>query len=513
LSTTLRVLHVEDSANDSELLQIQLRRAGFEVTSQRVETEEAFVAALETHQWDVILADHALPGFGAPRALELLKERALDVPFVVISGTIGMAVAVELMKAGAHDFVSKDEPARLEPILRRELREAANREARRRADADRERLVAQLETANRAKDEFLALLGHELRNPLAPMVTALQVMSLRDPEPNREREILERQVHHMVRLVDDLLDVARVARGKLELKKRNVELAVVVAKGIEIASSMMEQRRHVLTIDLPGRGLPLDADEGRLAQVVANLLTNAARYTLPGGAVSIAGRLENGEVVLRVKDNGIGIEAAMLPKIFDAFVQGSREIDRSVGGLGIGLSLVRNLVKLHGGTVSAHSEGPDQGSEFIVRLPAAPAAVTEPRPPAPLSRRTPRGSGQVLIVDDNEDAAEVLAEAMRMEGYKVEIAHDGPRALAALDYVIPRIIILDIGLPAMDGYEVARRIRVRAEHKTTRLLAVTGYGQPADRDRALGAGFDQHFAKPVDLDELLAAMEGNVVRS
>ena len=508
MTTRLRILHVEDSANDAELLQIQLRRAGFDVTSERVQTAEAFVRALNSHSWDVIIADHTLPSFGAPHALEILHERGLDIPFVVISGTIGLPVAVELMKAGAHDFVSKDEPARLEPILRRELREAANRAARRQADADREQLVGQLKSANRAKDEFLALLGHELRNPLAPIVTTLQLMKLRDGAPSREREILERQVNHMIRLVDDLLDVAKVSRGMLELTRQAVELSAAVAKGIEIASPMIEQRQHKLSVDLPARGLLVYGDEGRLAQVVSNLLTNAARYTLPGGEIFVSGALQDGEAVLRVKDNGIGIDAANLPGIFEAFVQGSREIDRSVGGLGLGLALVRNLVALHGGTVTAHSAGVNQGSEFVVRLPAMQAQAIEPPPKKPEpQKRVSRNAGQVLIVDDNEDAAEVLGEALKMYGYEVEIAHDGTAALAALMRVAPKVIILDIGLPAMDGYEVARRIRAQEPHKSTRLLALTGYGQSADRERALREGFDAHFAKPVDLDELLLAME------
>jgi signal transduction histidine kinase len=507
----LRVLHVEDSANDAELLRIQLRRAGFEVTAERVQTEAAFVAALGSKSWDVVIADHALPVFSAPQALQIIKDKGLDLPFIVISGTIGTETAVELMQIGAHDFVSKDDPSRLEPIIRRELRAAASRRARRQAEAEREQLVLQLESANRAKDEFLAMLGHELRNPLTPIVTALQLMKLRgDGAPNRERDIIERQVRHLVRLVDDLLDVAKIARGKVVLKRQTLELAVVVAKGVEIASPLLEQHRHNFAVDLPPRGLLVDGDEGRLAQVVSNLLNNAARYTPPGGRISLSGGREGSEVVFRVTDNGIGIEAGMLSKVFELFVQGTRAIARTEGGLGIGLALVRNLVMLHGGTVSARSDGRDQGSEFTVRLPLS----TFDEAVSPVSRlrlnacaRARKSGNRVLIVDDNRDAVELLAFALRQEGYEVEIAYDGPAALAVLARFAPHVVVLDIGLPVMDGYEVARQIRARPEHRRTRLLALTGYGQVSDRERAREAGFNLHLVKPIELAELLVAME------
>jgi signal transduction histidine kinase len=513
LKTPLRVLHVEDSANDAELLQIQLRRAGFDVTGDRVETADAFAAALEAGSWDLIIADHTLPSFGAPEALKMLNQKGIDLPFVVISGTIATAKAVELMQVGAHDFVSKEETSRLEPVIRRELREAANRRARREAELAREQMVAELEAANRAKDEFLAMLGHELRNPLAPIVTALQLMKLRsDGKPSRERDVIERQVQHLVRLVDDLLDVSKIARGKVELKRRPVELAAVVAKAVEIASPLLEDRQHNFSVEVPTRGLLIDADESRLAQVISNLLTNAARYTPPGGNISLKAGVEGSEVYFRVKDSGVGIDPAMQSKIFDLFVQGARAIDRREGGLGIGLALVRNLVTLHGGTVTVHSKGRDTGSEFVVRLPAAMVetaeAPAELNPSASVVPQPGKRGIRVLLVDDNYDAVEIMAEAMRMHGYEVEIAHDGPAALLLVERLKPAIVVLDIGLPVMDGYEVARQIRGRPEQRTTRLLALTGYGQPSDRTRAREAGFDQHLVKPVDIAQLLSAMEG-----
>jgi signal transduction histidine kinase len=509
VSTPLRLLHVEDSSNDAELLLIQLRRAGFDVTSKRVETADELAAALKAEPWDLVIADHSLPTFDAQRALQLLNEQAPDLPFVIMSGTISIPTAVELMQAGAHDFISKDQPARLEPVIRRELRQAANRRARRQAESDRERMMNELQTANQAKDEFLAMLGHELRNPLAPIVTALQLMKLRsDGAASRERDIIERQVQHLLRLVDDLLDVAKIARGKVELKRRPLELGAVIARAVEMASPLLEQRAHNFSVDMPARGVIVEADEARLAQVVANLLTNAARYTPPGGVISLTAVVEGGEVVVRVKDNGIGIEADALSRIFDVFVQGRRSLDRRDGGLGIGLALVRNLVGLHGGTVTAHSEGCDRGSEFIVRIPVLAASGADSALPPPASAPVPLRSGgsRILVVDDNEDAVEMLAEAARMEGYEVEVAYDGPTALALLDRFTPSVIVLDIGLPVMDGYEVARQIRARPEHRATKLVALTGYGQRSDRVRSEQAGFDLHLVKPVELSQLLEVM-------
>ena len=505
----LRLLHIEDSADDAELLLLQLARAGFEVTCARVETPAAFSEALASQVWDLVLADHALPEFDAPSALRILKTHGLDLPFVVLSGTMDTSAAIEVMKAGAHDFVPKDDPSRLEPIIARELREAANRRARAQAEVDRAELIVQLESANRSKDEFLAMLGHELRNPLAPIATALHLMKLRnETHPSRELEIIERQVQHLMRLIDDLFDVARVTRGKVDLELRTVEIASAIARGIEIASPLIEQRRHTLTVDVPPQGLRVDGDDHRLAQVFSNLLTNAARYTPTGGAISLSARAEAGMVVIAVKDNGIGIDGALLPRIFDAFVQGSRAIDRTAGGLGIGLALVRNLVTLHGGTVVVSSTSFTRGSEFTVRIPMSMATVTPPPAPAQRAPASPRSaSDSVLVVDDNQDAAELLATIVRMHGYRVEVAHDGPGALDRLDEFSPGVIILDIGLPDMDGYELARRIRERPEQRRARLIALTGYGQRSDREQSSEAGFELHLVKPVNAGHLLDTLD------
>jgi signal transduction histidine kinase len=364
------------------------------------------------------------------------------------------------------------------------------------------------EAASRAKDEFLAMLGHELRNPLAPILTALQLMSIRDAAEStaKERAVIDRQVRHLMRLVDDLLDVSRIARGRIELSRERIELSRIVAQAVEMASPLLEERRHSLMLHVPRNGLIVHGDLTRLSQVVQNLLTNAAKYTEPGGTIEVDTRQVDGFIELVVKDNGVGIAADMLPTVFDLFVQGRQSLDRSKGGLGLGLTLVRTLVALHGGTVEARSEGPGRGSQFVVRLPAAsPTAPPRPRRSVP-RRRSTKGRGvRALIVDDNRDAALMLAEAMRSFGYEVRVASDGPAALDVAPAFRPQVVLLDLGLPVMDGYEVADRLR--AAGVAALLIAVTGYGQEADRTRSQSAGFAAHFVKPVDLDELKHSLE------
>ncbi len=363
------------------------------------------------------------------------------------------------------------------------------------------------ESANRAKDEFLAMLGHELRNPLAPILTALQLMNLRGTEETeRERTLIERQVKHLVRLVDDLLDVSRVTRGKVELKREKVELATVVEKAIEQASPLIEQREHTLTVDVPRQGLHLDADPTRLAQVFSNLLTNAAKYTEPGGRISVTAVQEGGEAVIRVRDNGTGIAPETLPQVFDPFVQESQALDRSQGGLGLGLAIVRSMVTIHGGRVEVHSEGRGRGSEFTVRLPLmeegavrAAAAPVQAEPGAPARNAVP---GRILVVDDNRDAADILSESLEVLGCETQVAYDGPSALKVAETFQPEVALLDIGLPVMDGYELARLLRQRYADRGLRLIAVTGYGQASDRQQSKEAGFDAHLVKPLDLDVL-----------
>jgi signal transduction histidine kinase/ActR/RegA family two-component response regulator len=364
------------------------------------------------------------------------------------------------------------------------------------------------ETASRAKDEFLAMLGHELRNPLSPMLTALDLMRMSGNDAfERERTIIERQVRHVVRLVDDLLDVSRISRGKVELKKQPVELSKVVAASIEIASPLLESRRHRLEVEVPRSGLLVLGDPARLAQVVANLLTNAAKYTEAHGRVTVAARREGQNVVLRVRDTGMGIPAELLPRIFDLFVQGKRALDRSQGGLGLGLTIVQSIVTMHGGEVSVASEGVGRGTEFVVRLPflRAPAIPTPPPAPSTIARGHSRDR-RVLVVDDNEDAAEALVSALEASGYAAMVAYDGPAALELATRVRPQAALLDIGLPVMDGYELGRRLRDQLG-PDLKLVALTGYGQDRDRERSRSVGFDEHMVKPVELRELLDLLQ------
>jgi signal transduction histidine kinase/ActR/RegA family two-component response regulator len=379
------------------------------------------------------------------------------------------------------------------------------------AAAEHANLLRELEAANRAKDEFLAMLGHELRNPLSPIVTAIDLLKRRaGGATNREQEIIERQVGHLVRLVDDLLDVSKITRGKIALRKEPVEIAGVIAKALEMASDLFEQRRHQLSIDAPAEGLRVEGDPVRLAQVIANLLTNAARYTEPGGLVSVRAFLDGSDVVVVVTDSGAGIAPDLLPRVFDLFVQGQRSTDRKEGGLGLGLALVRSLVELHGGTSVARSDGPGRGSEFEIRLPAtARAADVVPAVRAPAAKGV-AASRRVLVVDDNVDSAELLREMLQWVGHEVAMAHDGPSALATAEWFVPDVAVLDIGLPVMDGYELGRRLHERPQGARCRLIALSGYGQERDRVKSKESGFEAHLVKPVDGARLLRIVAGDI---
>jgi PAS domain S-box-containing protein len=371
-----------------------------------------------------------------------------------------------------------------------------------------------LKEADRRKDEFLAMLAHELRNPLAPIRNALHIMKMPGVDAatvERSREMMGRQVQQLVRLVDDLLDVSRVTRGKIELRKENVELASVVARAVETAQPLIEAQGHELTICLLSESLPLRADPVRLAQVISNLLANAAKYTEAHGRIGLTAQREGDAAVLRVRDNGIGIAPDMLSRIFELFVQAEHATTRSQGGLGIGLTLVKSLVERHHGTVEAHSPGLGQGSEFVVRLPLTTLKHEEPsesengEPP----QRAASPSGQrLLVVDDNKDAADSLAMLLRLRGHEVRVAYDGSAALQLVKGYRPDLVFLDIGMPDVDGWEVARRLRRQPGLENVRLAALTGYGQEEDRRLSREAGIDHHLVKPVDPEALAALLAG-----
>ncbi len=366
--------------------------------------------------------------------------------------------------------------------------------------------AAQLEEAGRVKDEFLAMLGHELRNPLAPIATAVHLLKLRtkDSVPH-ELRVIERQSQHITRMVDDLLDVSRIARGKVVLDKDTTDVADLVAAAIETASPLIEQNRHVLVLEVPKHALVVDVDRTRMTQVLSNLLANAAKYTPAGGRIAVTASREGGDVAIAIEDTGMGISSELLPIVFDLFVQSRQTLNRAEGGLGLGLSIVKNLVALHGGNVSAHSDGLGRGSRFTVRLPAveAPAASVE-GPSRPLAVATAEHHHRVLVVDDNEDGADMLGEVLRGLGYRIAVANDGPEALRIATEFVPHVALLDIGLPVMDGYELGSILREQS--LGMKLVAITGYGQESDLQRSRDAGFQAHLTKPVDLGKLASLL-------
>jgi signal transduction histidine kinase len=371
--------------------------------------------------------------------------------------------------------------------------------------AEAGRRAEQLRDADRRKDEFLATLAHELRNPLAPLRNALEILRLRGNDPEvaeKARDLMQRQLTQMVRLVDDLLDVSRITTGKLEVRKQRVELQAVIRNAIETARPFIDMQRHSLEVRMPNEPLEIDADSTRLSQVFSNLLNNAAKYTPPGGRIELEAEREHGNALVRVRDNGIGIDPETLPRIFEMFVQADRSLERTQAGLGVGLTLARRLVELHGGRLSASSAGVGKGSVFTVCVPLAERAATEAVEAQTRADAAPRH--RVLLADDNVDFVSTMAALLSAGGHDVRVAHDGAEALEVAREFNPEFAFLDIGMPKVNGYEVARRLRDRTARCV--LVAVTGWGQEDDRQRAREAGFDRHLVKPVDPDQIEAIL-------
>jgi PAS domain S-box-containing protein len=372
------------------------------------------------------------------------------------------------------------------------------------ADVTKERRAAEgLRRADRSKDDFLATLAHELRNPLAPLCNALQVMRLAGDDPgtvDRARDVMGRQLQQLVRLVDDMLDVSRIGHNKLELRKERVELAAVIQRAVESSRLVIEASNHELTVTLPPRQVFLNADLPRLTQVFLNLLTNAAKYTEPGGHIWLTAERQGSDLVVTVKDTGVGIAADMLPHIFEMFQQLDRSLHQSQGGLGIGLTLVRRLVEMHEGRVEAHSEGLGKGSEFVVRLPVIVEMprVQEPVPSEYVEQTATPSRCRILVVDDDRDSATSMALLLQARGHEVRTAHDGLQGVDAAAVFRPDLVLMDIGLPRLNGHEAARRIRAQAWGKDMVLVALTGWGQAEDQRLSKEAGFDHHLVKPVD---------------
>ena len=496
-----RVLVVDDNADMRAYLCQLLRQ--WEVTSATNGVE-----ALELARKDppnLIVTDVMMPEMDGFALLEALRKdgRTQSVPVMMVSARAGEEARVSGLDAGADDYIIKPFGAR---ELTARVKSLLNLS---RARSEAERLRGAAESANRTKDQFLAILGHELRNPLAPILTALQLMTLRgDGSTLKERTVIDRQVRHLVRLVDDLLDVSRIARGKIELRQQTLELADIVATAIEATSPLLEQRHHQLTVHVP-RGVSIRGDATRMTQIVTNLISNAAKYTEPAGDIRVDAHRDGEYIVLRVRDSGIGISPDMLPHVFEMFTQERQALDRSHGGLGLGLTIVKNLVELHGGAVEARSDGVGKGSEFIIRLPVIAADLQLKTAAAVLPKELARVSRgrKILVVDDNVDAARLLAEALEIVGYDTRVAFDGPGALDVAAEFQPDGALIDLGLPVMDGYELCGQLIAAADGFRPVLMAVTGYGQPTDREKSEAAGFDAHVVKPVDVPALISALD------
>ncbi|HVS39683.1 MAG TPA: ATP-binding protein [Gemmataceae bacterium] len=448
--------------------------------------------------WDYRLGVSLL---GRPLTLSLFPFVGLVI--ALCSGAIHVA------KRRAETSAREAHQRRIE--LEREVAE------RKRLQDELQLRAEELAEAGRRKDEFLAMLGHELRNPLAPIRSAAQLLKLEgdgDARSQQAVEVIDRQVRHLARLVDDLLDVSRISRGQVKLRKEPVELAEVVRRAVEVSRPLIAARGHAFAESTPREPLWLVGDPVRLAQILTNLLNNAAKYTEPGGHIRLTAEKNDSCILWRVRDDGIGVAPELLPRLFHLFTQADRSLDRSQGGLGIGLALVKSLVEMHGGSVAAFSEGLGRGSEFVVRLPiltakpaALPSSASEEKNEESPQRQT-AGLRRVLVVDDNRDAAESLAMVLRWEGHETQTAYNGPAALQAAAVFRPEIVFLDIGLPGMDGYAVARQLRQDPASAGVLLVALTGYGQDEDRRRSREAGFDHHLVKPVEPDSLQELLAG-----
>jgi signal transduction histidine kinase/ActR/RegA family two-component response regulator len=500
-----RVLVLSARPRDSRLAIAFLREAG--IYADGCASPQALFEAMR--QWDlgaVVVAEEVFD----PSALDELKRmlpeqpKWSDLPVILFTSGSGGSIDKLLVSLGGN-VTALERPVRsatLVTAVRSALRARRRQYELRDVLTSMEAATHRLEEQDRRKDEFLAMLGHELRNPLAAIISSLYVMQhAQDAEVLRmQPQIIERQARNLDRLVDDLLDVSRVTLGKIRLEAQPVDVCQVASRCIQAFQSSATAAGHELRLDRCDGALIVEGDHVRLEQVLSNLVANAIKYTPHGGHIDVSLRRDDGYAVLAVRDDGIGIHSEMVPKVFDLFVQAAPTIDRARGGLGLGLSLVKSLVERHGGEVGAHSAGCGQGSCFEVRLPLLPAAES-PRQAAEVAVAGSQGLS-VLVVEDNADARATMQLLLQTWGYNVDTAADGREGLEKVLAEQPDVAIVDIGLPKIDGYEVARQVRARMDGNSPRLIALTGYGQPEDRKRALEAGFDHHLAKPVKADDL-----------
>ncbi len=536
------ILVLEDDPGIAHLERARLRRAGYDV--EVAATAEEARQFIERGGVDLMVLDYRLKG--TSNGLDLhnqLREAGLGVPSVLVTGFNDEALLAQALRAGVRDFIPKtpDYLDYLVPTVSRVMnqvrteRQLESERARRvyeqeaRAEAEERRaalaesesrlleLTEALKDADRRKDEFIAMLAHELRNPLAAInnAVALSRRSTADDERVWSDDVIERQVGNLTRLIDDLLDVSRIRTGKLRLRIRRLDAAEVVGHAVEGVRPFVEAKRHTLKLNLGPGPYWVDADPTRLEQVIVNLLTNAAKYTDEGGRIELTAGRDGDEFVVRVRDSGVGISAEMLPRVFDLFTQVEGSLDRAHGGLGIGLTLVRNLVTMHGGSVSASSSGAGQGSEFIVRI-AINAAESGDQDTLPRSEATgdvetsePSGCRRVLVVDDDPDTSRGMVRLLASSGHEARSACDGRTALEAVRDFRPDVVLLDIRLPDLDGYQVAEKLRADPETGRPVLVAVSGFGQDQDRERSIRAGFEHHLIKPVNIDEVLAIVSAS----
>jgi signal transduction histidine kinase len=518
-----RVLIFPPSRRDGDVTQGLLQRAG--VACLVCYSASALAEEMSTGAGAIVMTDAALASHGFDKVLSAIAHQPpwSDLPVVLLCEAGGQSAHSARTVDSLTNVTILDRPtsartlvSAVQAALRARLRQyetSEQLEALRQAEEvlrireqELHTLTRKLQTADRRKDEFLAMLAHELRNPLAPIRNASELLSRTAPSDARMQSmasIIKRQIAHLSRLVDDLLDVSRITEGRIELQRQPTDIASVISHAIESVEPLVREKRHKLTVGASSTSLYVNGDSARLVQCIGNILTNSAKYTDRGGKIDIDVREEPSFAVISISDNGAGIPQELLPQIFDLFVQSDRTLDRSLGGLGIGLSVVQRLIEMHGGQVSAHSDGPGHGARFEVRLPlvAPPDDVSEESAhPCVAARR-------ILIVDDNADAANSLAMILKLEGHTAESVYSPTDAIERALQFDPQVILLDIGLPGMDGYEVARRIRERGS--VARLVALTGYGQSEDVQRARDAGFDAHLVKPVDLRTLMQNLEAS----
>lgn len=509
------------------------RGAPFECTLLEAETAEQALELFRSEHPDTILLDYHLPDMSGLDFLQTLAQETGEptLPVIMLTGTGSEEIAVTALKSGAQDYLIK---GRVTPtgVQRAVARAIEKLDMTRRLQLQHQELEQknrELEEAHRRKDEFLAMLAHELRNPLAAIRNAVEVLKVAGEEQARAEKamaILDRQIRHQGHLLDELLDVSRITRGKMLLTCERLDLARLVRDTVSDHRPALENAELFFEVEAPARPVWVHGDAVRLAQVLGNLLSNAFKFTDPGGTVKVSIHTTNtpeellkgnpatpagasgsspsgglGWAVVTVKDTGMGIGAEMLPHVFETFAQADRTLDRSRGGLGLGLALVRGLVELHGGQVRAHSEGVGRGAEFILTIPLIQASAVSERPKG--AARTGRRTLRILMIEDNRDAAQALRDFLELSGHEVELAYNGPAGLLAARRFKPEIILCDLGLPGLDGFGVARELRADNELRQVRLIAISGYGQEEDRRRAREAGFDLHLTKPVDPSDLL----------